>query len=29
MKVGSFPAPPTGGNVELVYPITWRMDEEQ
>jgi protein TonB len=29
MKVGSFPAPPTGSNVELVYPITWRMDEEQ
>lgn len=24
MKVGSFPAPPTGNNIELVFPITWR-----
>lgn len=29
MKVGSFPAPPAGSNVELVYPITWRIDQEQ
>src|SRR5205809_3992181 len=29
MKVGSFLSPPTGNNVELVYPITWVNDEEQ
>lgn len=28
MKVGSFPAPPTGSNTNLVVPITWRIDEE-
>lgn len=27
MKVGAFPPPPTGNNVELVYPIIWRIDE--
>ena len=27
MKVGSFPAPPTHNTVELVYPITFRIDE--
>lgn len=27
MKVGAFPPPPTGNNVELVYPIVWRIVE--
>lgn len=27
MKVGSFPPPPTGGKVELVYPINFKMDD--
>lgn len=27
-KVGSFPPPPTG-STELVFPITWRIDEEK
>jgi protein TonB len=26
MKVGSFPAPPTHSNTELVFPITFRID---
>lgn len=29
MKVGSFPAPPTGNPIELTFPITWRIDEEK
>jgi len=28
MKVGSFPAPPAGRNVELVYPIVWRITDK-
>ena len=27
MKVGSFPAPPAGSNSELIFPISWRIDE--
>ena len=27
MKVGSFPAPPTGSNTDVVFPISWRIDE--
>ena len=27
MKVGSFPAPPAGSNGELIFPISWRIDE--
>ena len=27
MKVASFPPPPTHANIELVYPITFRIDE--
>ena len=27
MKVGSFPPPPTHNNTELVFPITFRIDE--
>ena len=26
-KVGTFPAPPTHSNVELVFPITFKMDD--
>jgi protein TonB len=29
MKVGSFPAPPTGSPIDLTFPITWRIDEEK
>ena len=29
MKVGSYPAPPTGSTTNIVLPITWRLDEEQ
>jgi len=29
MKVGSFPAPPTGNPIDLTFPITWRIDEEK
>ncbi len=29
MKVGAFPAPPTGSTTNLVLPITWRIDEAQ
>jgi protein TonB len=28
MKVGSFPPPPTHSNLELVFPITFRIDEQ-
>lgn len=28
MKVGSFPAPPTGTNTDIVFPISWRIDEQ-
>lgn len=27
-KVGTYPAPPTGSNTDLVVPITWRIDED-
>lgn len=27
MKVGSFPPPPTHANAELVYPITFRIEQ--
>jgi protein TonB len=27
MKVGSFPAPPTHNNVDLIFPITFRIDQ--
>ncbi len=27
-KVGAFPPPPTHGNVELVFPISWRIDDQ-
>jgi protein TonB len=29
MKVGAFPAPPTGNPIDLTFPITWRIDEEK
>ena len=28
MKVGSFPAPPTGKNVDLVFPLMWRINDK-
>ena len=28
MKVGAFPPPPGGGNTEMIFPITWRIDEQ-
>ncbi len=28
MKVGTYPAPPTGGNTNIVLPITWRIAAE-
>ena len=27
-KVGTYPAPPTGSNTDVVVPITWRIDED-
>lgn len=27
MKVGSFPAPPTGKNIDLVFPLVWRIND--
>lgn len=27
-KVGTYPAPPTGSNTDIVVPITWRIDED-
>lgn len=27
MKVGSFPAPPTHNNVDLIFPISFRIEE--
>jgi len=29
MKVSSYPAPPTGSTTNIVFPITWRIDEHQ
>jgi protein TonB len=29
MKVGSYPAPPTSSVTNMVFPIMWRIDEEQ
>ena len=28
MKVGAFPAPPTGNAAAIILPITWRIDEQ-
>jgi len=27
-KVASYPAPPTGIDTDIVFPITWRIDED-
>ena len=28
MKVGSFPAPPAGKSVDLVFPLVWRINDK-
>ncbi len=27
-KVASYPAPPTGSNTDVIFPITWRINED-